>query len=56
MQVVLKILFNIIVGLATEKVFRALIATGLEQIKLHTDTKVDDAILEPIIAALRSGE
>ena len=53
MQIVLQLLMKIIISLATEQVFRALIAAGLEQIKSHTDTKIDDAILEPIIAELR---
>ena len=54
MQVIAQILFKIALSLATETVFRALIANALEQIKLHTETKVDDAILQPVIDALRS--
>jgi hypothetical protein len=53
MNVIAQILFKILLSLATESVFRALIATGLEQIKNHTETKVDDAILQPVIDALR---
>lgn len=48
-----KMLFNILVSIATEKLFRELLAAGLEQVITHTDTKVDDAMLTPIIKALR---
>ncbi len=54
MQVIAQILFKIALSLATEKVIRALLASGLEQVSSHTDTKVDDEILKPIIDALRS--
>lgn len=53
MQAIAKILFNIIISLATEKLFRELIAAGLEQVINHTDTKVDDAMVRPIIDSLR---
>lgn len=53
MQIVLQILFKIVMSLATEAVFRALIANALEQIKNHTETKIDDSIVDPIIEALR---
>ena len=53
MNILAKILFNISVSLATEKVLRALIANALEQISKHTENTVDDELLKPIIEALR---
>jgi hypothetical protein len=53
MQVIAQILFKILISLATEKVFRELIATGLDQITKHTNTPIDNEIAAPIIAALR---
>jgi hypothetical protein len=48
-----QILMKIAVSLATEKVIRELLAAGLEQVKNHTDTKIDDEMLSPIIKALK---
>ena len=53
MQIVLKLLFQIVMSLATEKVLRELIAVALEQITRHTNTPVDDQVAAPIIKALR---
>lgn len=53
MNALLQLLLKIALSLATEKVARELIAAGLEQIKLHTENKIDDAVLEPVIKALR---
>lgn len=53
MQAIVKILFNIIISLATEKLFRELIAVGLDQISKHTNTPVDNELLAPIIKALK---
>lgn len=53
MQAVLQILFKIVMSLATEKVIRALLANGLEQVVNHTDSPVDNTMVEPIIKALR---
>jgi len=53
MQVVLQILMKLLLSLATEKVIRELVATGLDQITRHTATPVDDEMARPIIAALR---
>lgn len=48
-----QLLMKILVSLATEKLFRELMANGLELVKSHTATDVDDKLLEPVIKALR---
>jgi len=53
MQLIAKILFNIIVSLATERVFRELLANGLDLIVASTTNKIDDKMAGPIIDALR---
>ena len=53
MQIIVSLLIKIALSLATEKVFDAVIANILEQIKDRTTTKIDDAILNPVIDALR---
>jgi hypothetical protein len=56
MQIVLKMLLNILIGICTEKLFRQLLAAGLEQVINHTDTTVDNALIEPVVKALRGSE
>jgi hypothetical protein len=53
MQFFLKILYNIVIGLASEKLVCELAAVTLEVIKEHTETKIDDKFLDPIIKRLR---
>ena len=53
MQIVLQLLMKIIISLASEKLLRELIAVGLDQIAKHTENKIDDEVLTPIVKCLR---
>jgi hypothetical protein len=46
-------LVKIGLSLLTESVMRQVIGCALEQIKNHTETKIDDEILAPVIKALK---
>lgn len=53
MSTLLKILFNILVSIATEKMLRNFLAEGLDIIVASTKNKIDDKLAGPVIAALR---
>jgi len=48
-----QVFIKILASLITEKLFRELMAAGLELIINHTDTECDNKMLEPIIKALK---
>lgn len=47
------IFIKIALSLMTESLIKALLANGLEVIKNKTETDIDNALLDPVIKALR---
>ena len=54
MKPIAQIIFNLLIALVEDKTFRHLVAGGLEHIMTKTENKIDDAILTPVINALRA--